>query len=96
MGSPLLIQDLLKVCTPKARAIVLLANEGDAEKADSDTLRTVLAPLPDSCPVWPGHNYNGPRSTIGEERRTGVLSLARSREEWESALRTGFGAGGKF
>mmetsp|Transcript_58915 Transcript_58915/g.103103 ORF Transcript_58915/g.103103 Transcript_58915/m.103103 type:complete len:825 (+) Transcript_58915:103-2577(+) len=42
-GSPLLIGDLVKVSAHMAKAIVVLASGGEAEKADADTLRCILS-----------------------------------------------------
>jgi len=42
-GSPLLMGDLGKVSAHNARAIIVLAAGGDADRADSDTLRCMLS-----------------------------------------------------
>jgi len=42
-GSPLLMGDLIRVSVHMARAIIILASSGDADQADSDTLRTMLS-----------------------------------------------------
>ena len=42
-GSPMLVHDLAKVGADKARSILILANSGDPDKADAETLRSVLA-----------------------------------------------------
>jgi glyoxylase-like metal-dependent hydrolase (beta-lactamase superfamily II)/rhodanese-related sulfurtransferase len=47
-----------------------------------DTLRSVVAPLPDSTRVFPGHDYQGRTSgTLGEERASNPW-LAMTREEF--------------
>nr|KAJ3420466.1 hypothetical protein HK105_005643 [Polyrhizophydium stewartii] len=38
-----------------------------------DSLQRTLAALPDSVLVYPGHDYGGEMTTIGEERQTGLL-----------------------
>ncbi|KAG8061755.1 hypothetical protein GUJ93_ZPchr0003g17316 [Zizania palustris] len=42
-GSPLILADLKKVSVSKARAIVVLAEEGNADQSDARALRTVLS-----------------------------------------------------
>ncbi|XP_020531993.1 probable ion channel CASTOR isoform X4 [Amborella trichopoda] len=42
-GSPLIIADLKKVSVSKARAIVVLAEDGNADQSDARALRTVLS-----------------------------------------------------
>ena len=37
-----------------------------------------LRRLPPSCLVLPGHNYGGPKSTIAQETRSGVLGMSAS------------------
>ncbi len=45
-------------------------NDADA-KAEWESLQRVLASVPDSATVWPGHDYGGrPASTIRLEKRT--------------------------
>ncbi|TYJ44792.1 hypothetical protein E1A91_A02G008500v1 [Gossypium mustelinum] len=42
-GSPLILADLKKVSVSKARAIVVLADDGNADQSDARALRTVLS-----------------------------------------------------
>ncbi|GKV36186.1 hypothetical protein SLEP1_g44344 [Rubroshorea leprosula] len=42
-GSPLIVADLKKVSVSKARAIVVLAEDGNADQSDARALRTVLS-----------------------------------------------------
>ncbi|XP_027167104.1 ion channel CASTOR-like isoform X2 [Coffea eugenioides] len=42
-GSPLILADLKKVSVSKARAIVILAEDGNADQSDARALRTVLS-----------------------------------------------------
>ncbi|KAJ4723766.1 Ion channel CASTOR [Melia azedarach] len=42
-GSPLILADLKKVSVSKARAIIVLAEEGNADQSDARALRTVLS-----------------------------------------------------
>ncbi len=35
-----------------------------------DSINSKLLVMPDDTIVWPGHAYGGPRSTIGQEKRT--------------------------
>ncbi|GMY32832.1 Ion channel CASTOR [Fagus crenata] len=42
-GSPLILADLKKVSVSKARAIIVLADDGNAEQSDARALRTVLS-----------------------------------------------------
>jgi glyoxylase-like metal-dependent hydrolase (beta-lactamase superfamily II) len=42
-----------------------------------------LARLPDSTVVWPGHNYGGRSTTIGNEKRAGLLKKL-SEAEWRT------------
>lgn len=42
-GSPMVIQDLMMVSAYTARSIILLADAANADRADADTLRSVLA-----------------------------------------------------
>lgn len=41
-GSPLVLGDLVRVSVQTARAILVLASTGEADRADADTLRTML------------------------------------------------------
>ena len=45
-----------------------------------DSLQTLRA-LPDATPVYPGHAYSGERTTIGHEKRAGLLRDF-SRQQW--------------
>lgn len=47
-----------------------------------DSLRK-LSNLPEDLPIFPGHSYSGWGSTVGEEKRTGLLRTM-SRSEWNS------------
>ncbi|KAI8567096.1 hypothetical protein RHMOL_Rhmol02G0094800 [Rhododendron molle] len=42
-GSPLIVADLKKVSVSKARAIIVLADDGNADQSDARALRTVLS-----------------------------------------------------
>ena len=44
-----------------------------------DSLQTV-ASYDDDLVVFPGHAYSGPNTTIGHEKRSGLLGM--SRAEW--------------
>lgn len=50
-GSPLLIGDLTKVSADSAKAIIMLAGHGDPDKADAETLRTMLSLRSLSYPI---------------------------------------------
>ena len=49
-----------------------------------DSLRR-LAALPESLVIFPGHGYNGASSTIGAEKRTGLLRPM-TREQWDRSM----------
>jgi len=42
-GNAMVINDLMKVGAPTARATIVLANDGDPDNSDAETLRTVLS-----------------------------------------------------
>ncbi|KAJ7567895.1 hypothetical protein O6H91_01G011200 [Diphasiastrum complanatum] len=50
-------------------------------KAMYTSLQKKLAVLPDSTRVYPGHNYGGPYTSIGDEKKTGFLRPI-SEKEW--------------
>ena len=60
----------------------------DLPESDSkimyDSLRK-LAFLPDALPIYPGHSYGGSSSTIGKEKREGLLKSF-SRGQWEDMM----------
>jgi len=41
-GSPLVVNDLLRVSVHMAKAVIILAGTGDADRSDADTLRSML------------------------------------------------------
>ena len=45
-----------------------------------DSLATLRA-LPDQLPVYPGHGYSGPSTTIVQEKRAGLLRDF-SKQQW--------------
>ena len=59
----------------------------DLHDCDSDrmfhSLQGVLARLPDTTVVWPGHNYGGRSTTIGNEKRAGLLKTL-TKTEWRT------------
>ena len=44
-----------------------------------------LRSLPDELPVFPGHGYGGRHTTIGQEKRQGLLQPM-SRDEWRRRM----------
>lgn len=62
----------------------------EESRTEWNSLQRLLAILPDTCTVWPGHDYGvRPSSTIGIERRTNpfllcpdVASFLRLKKEW--------------
>ena len=55
---------------------------GSDKDAMWHSLQIKLAGLPDELRVWPGHAYNGDNSTVGRERRAGMLRKV-SKEQWD-------------
>ena len=62
----------------------------DDTRLEWDSLQRVLAAVPDTATVWPGHDYGvRPSSTIGMEKKTnpflscsGVDAFLRLKDEW--------------
>ncbi len=50
-----------------------------------DSLKKVAA-LPDDLPLFPGHSYSGPSSTIRREKATGLLRSDITREQWKRMM----------
>ena len=57
---------------------------GSDARVMCDSLRR-LAALPESLVIFPGHGYNGASSTIGAEKRTGLLRPM-TREQWDRSM----------
>lgn len=54
-GAGVVSSDLRRMSVHTARSIIILAGTGEADKVDSDTLRTVLGIRNLVSPVWQGH-----------------------------------------
>jgi len=51
-----------------------------------DSLQTKLAALPDGLRIYPGHAYGKEYSTIGQEKKAGLLTPI-SKERWLSKFK---------
>eukprot|EP01051_Picozoa_sp_SAG22_P026360 SAG22_NODE_8277_length_668_cov_0.896309_2_plen_55_part_01 len=49
------------------------------------TLQNVLRGLPSTMVVWPGHGYGGGSTTIGKEKRNGLLRLT-TEAQWKRQM----------
>ena len=58
---------------------------GSDAKIMYDSLQR-LAQLPDDLPIFPGHGYGGAQSTIGEEKRSGLLRTSMTRDQWNRQM----------